>query len=105
MQVRRIVVRDRYPIFESEVYMRSLNRYVLVLAGLALAVQVQAWIEVAHRRGAGTAWTVHLSFAAVAMLWLLLGAVVFLQRRSGRAGQLFLASSAAGAMFVGTGTT
>ncbi|MBV9282838.1 MAG: GAF domain-containing sensor histidine kinase, partial [Chloroflexi bacterium] len=46
----------------------------------------------------------HAAFALVALLWLLLGGTVFLQRRASLAAHFFLLSSAAGSSYLGVGT-
>src|SRR5947209_8760869 len=98
--IQRIVVRDKHPVFDPELLRRPLNRVVLGVLSLALLVQVAALVQVL--RGAGKSATAfdHSLFALVALFWLALGVLVFLQRRARRTGQLFAFSSAFGSVFV-----
>lgn len=104
MNVQRIVIRDRYPVLDREILTRPLNRAVLAGASIALAVQAAALVQVLEGKGKPATPLEHAAFAAVALLWLALGSLVFLQRRARRAGQLFLLSSAAGSVFLSLGT-
>src|SRR5579875_1817000 len=109
--VRRVVIRDRYPILGPEVIQRPLNRLVIGAAAAALAGQVVALIQVL--RGRGTASGIaghtagasdHVAFAGVALVWLAMGILVFLQRRAHEAGQFFLLAAAVGSVFLSFGT-
>lgn len=102
--VHRVIVRDKHPVFDPELLRRPFNRVVLALLGVSLAVQLGALVQVV--RGAGKPATTfdHTLFALVALFWIALGTLVFLQRRARRTGQLFALSSAFGSIFVSLGT-
>lgn len=102
--VQRVVIHDKHPVFEPELLSRPLNRAVIGAAAFSLAVQIFGLVQVLMGRGVTVGWFDHVSFAAVAFLWLAFGVLVFLQRRAQRAGQLFLLSAAAGSMYLGVGT-
>lgn len=102
--IQRIVVHDKHPVFEPRYLARPFNRWVLGLAGLSLLVQVVGLIQGAVGQGKQVGWFDHASFAIVAFLWLLLGLMVFLQRRAGLTGRLFLLFAASGSAFLGVGT-
>lgn len=103
MELRRVVIRDRYPVLDRAVVTRPLNQAALAAALVSLAAQ--AWAIGIDLSGGGrpAGGFERFSFAFVALLWLGMGVLVFLQRRAVRAGQLFLLSSAAGATFVALG--
>jgi signal transduction histidine kinase len=102
--VRRVVIRDKYPIFGPEILARPLNRFVLAGALVSVGVQAAALAQVIGGHGRSVSWPEHAGFAVVAFLWLAMGVLVFLQRRAYRAGQLFLLSASAGAVFLSMGT-
>lgn len=102
--IQRIVVHDKHPVFDPEVFRRPLNRLVLAVLSLALVVQGGALIQVLEGRGNPATPFDHALFALVALVWLALGCLVFLQRRARRTGQLFALSSAFGSVFVSLGT-
>jgi signal transduction histidine kinase len=102
--VRRVVIRDRHPIFGPELLHRRLNRWVLLAAALSIGIQAAALAQVLAGHGRSVAWPDHVAIAAVALLWLAMGVLVFLQRRAHRAGQLFLLSASAGAAFLSLAT-
>ncbi|MBV9280094.1 MAG: hypothetical protein JOZ41_08445, partial [Chloroflexi bacterium] len=102
--VRRVVIHDKHPILDAEVLNRPANRAVLAVAGLALLIQLAALVQVLLDKGNQVGWFDHTSFAVVSFLWLLVGLLVFMQRRGHRAGQLFLLSAAAGSVFLALGT-
>src|SRR5690242_3179790 len=77
---------------------------VLGAAALSLGVQVAGLVQVSLGYGTQMGRFDHAAFALVALLWLLLGATVFVQRRASRAARYFLFSSAAGSAFLGGGT-
>ncbi len=101
--IQRIVVRDKHPVFEPSYLTHPLNRAVLGLAVLSLSVQVVGLVQGLVGQGKQVSWFDHASFAMVAFLWLLLGFMVFLQRRAGLAGRLFLLFAASGSAFLGVG--
>jgi signal transduction histidine kinase len=102
--IQRIVVRDKHPVFEPRYLAQPFNRWVLGLAGLSLLVQLVGLIQGLVGQGEKVGWFDHASFAIVAFLWLLLGLMVFLQRRAGLAGRLFLLFAASGSAFLAVGT-
>jgi signal transduction histidine kinase len=102
--VRRVIVHDKPPIFEPETVRRPANRVVLSAAGLALLIQIGAIVDEALGRGLSVPFLDHVAFAAVSLLWLALGVLVFLQRRSRGAGRLFLLSASCGSAFLALGT-
>ena len=102
--IQRIVVHDKHPVFEPRYLARPFNRWALGLAGLSLLIQVTGLIQGLEGQGKAVGWFDHASFAVVAFLWLLLGIMVFLQRRAGLAGRLFLLFATAGSAFLGEGT-
>jgi signal transduction histidine kinase len=61
-------------------------------------------VDEATGRGLNVPFFDHVGFAVVALLWLALGVLVFLQRRSRSAGRLFLLSAACGSGFLCLGT-
>ncbi|GAC1637889.1 MAG: hypothetical protein NVS4B2_26880 [Chloroflexota bacterium] len=71
---------------------------------VALLVQIFGVVQVHNGWGESVDWFDHILWSAVAVLWLLLGILVFLQRCAHRAGRLFLLSSAAGSIWLGVGT-
>jgi signal transduction histidine kinase len=98
--VRRVVVHDKPPLYDPQSLRGTVNRAVLGVAVLALVGQIAAIVQViAGRANRATAFDYTL-FAVVALLWLALGVLVFLQRRGRRTGQLFALSSAFGSIFV-----
>lgn len=103
MELRRVVIRDRHPIVDAALYTRPLNRAVLAAAALALAIQIVGAVESARGLGAPTGAFERLAYALVALLWLVAGLLVFVQRRRRRTGQLFLLSAAAGSIFLSLG--
>ncbi len=103
-QVRRVVVHDRNPVFDPVVITRPGGRAVVLLAALALVVQIMALGQILDGEGAGVGVFEHFAFASVACLWLLVGILVFLQRQGSHAGSAFLLSSAAGSSFLALGT-
>jgi len=109
--VRRVVIHDKHPVLGPELVTRPLNLFVLIVAAATLAIQALALVQVLT--GAGTATGVagdkagaadHVAFAIVALLWVCLGIVVFLQRRARFTGQFFLLAACAGATFLALGT-
>ncbi len=102
--VRRVIVHDKPPIFEPEIVRRPANRVVLGAAAFSLLTQVGALVDVALGRGESVSLFDHAAFALVSVLWLALGVLVFLQRRSRSAGRLFLLSASCGAVFLSLGT-
>lgn len=102
--VRRVIVHDKPPIFEPETVRRPANRVVLGAAILSLLTQAGAIVDAASGRGLNVPFFDHVAFALVAVLWLALGLLVFLQRRSRSAGRLFLLSAACGSVFLSLGT-
>lgn len=102
--IQRVVVRDKHPVFEPRYLSRPINRWALGLAVLSLLVQLVGLIQGLVGQGKTVGWFDHASFAIVALLWLLLGVMVFLQRRAGLAGRLFLLFAASGSAFLGVGT-
>jgi signal transduction histidine kinase len=102
--VQRIVVHDKHPVFDPELLRRPLNRAVLGVVALALVAQVAALAQIIGGRGNAATPFDHALFALVALLWLALGILVFLQRRARRTGQLFALASAFGSVFVSLGT-
>lgn len=102
--IQRIVVRDKHPVFEPRYLAGPFNRWVLSLAGLSLLIQVVGLTQGLVGQGKQVSWFDHASFAVVAFLWLALGFMVFLQRRAGLAGRLFLLFAASGSAFLGVGT-
>jgi signal transduction histidine kinase len=102
--IQRVVVRDKHPVFDPELLRRPLNRVVLAVVGLGLAAQVAALVQVIGGHGNASTPFDHALFALVAIFWLALGVLVFLQRRARRTGQLFALASAFGSAFVAFGT-
>src|SRR5690242_17696840 len=94
--VRRVVIRDKQPLVEPEILVPPLNRIALCTVSLALLAQGIAALQVIMGQGSPWDWFDHLSFAAVAFVWWLLGVIVFLQRHAQRTGALFLLSAACG---------
>lgn len=103
-QVRRVVVHDRNPVFDPVVLARRPSRAVLLLAALALLIQIVALGEVLAGEGMRVGPFEHVSFAVVALLWLVVGILIFLQRQGSHAGSAFLLSSAVGSIFLALGT-
>ncbi|HEX6508422.1 MAG TPA: hypothetical protein VF221_12380, partial [Chloroflexota bacterium] len=102
--IQRVVVRDKHPVFESGYLARPFNRVVLGLAALSLLIQIAGLIQGLAGQGKVVSGFDHASFAVVAFLWLLLGCMVFLQRRAGLAARLFLLFAASGSAFLAVGT-
>ncbi len=102
--VKRVVIRDKSPVFDADIFLRPLNRVVVGVVGVALLIQIVALGQVIAGQGKPAGWFDHASFAVVALLWLALGILVFLQRRAGDAGRLFLLSAAAGSAFLALAT-
>jgi signal transduction histidine kinase len=102
--IQRIVIRDKHPVFEPSYLTQPFNRWVLGIAGLSLVIQGVGLVQGLVGAGKQVSWFDHASFAVVALLWLLLGFMVFLQRRAGLAGRLFLLFAASGSAFLGMGT-
>ncbi|PZR99466.1 MAG: hypothetical protein DLM70_15320, partial [Chloroflexi bacterium] len=102
--VRRVVIRDKHPVFERELIELRPNRAVLAVATFALLVQIFAVTQAAMALGNRVGWFEHVLWSGVACLWLALGILVFLQRRAHHAGRLFLLCSSAGAIWLGMGT-
>ena len=98
--VQRVVVHDKHPVLEAEILARPRNRVVLAASALSLLVQIGALAQVVVGQGDRVGWFDHAGFSLVAFLWLALGVLVFLQRRSHRAGHLFLLSAATGSAFL-----
>jgi signal transduction histidine kinase len=76
---------------------------VLAVAVISLLVQVAALGQVIAGQGQKVGIFDHIAFALVAFLWLALGLLVFLQRRVGRAGRVFLLCASAGSIFIALG--
>ncbi|PZS05845.1 MAG: hypothetical protein DLM70_05915, partial [Chloroflexi bacterium] len=99
MNPTRVAIWDLHPVFDRNIVHRPLNLIALGAALASATVQVTAvWQTVSGFRGPA----VHLSqgpFSAAAAVWLALGLLVFLQRRAGRVGPLFLISASFGAIF------
>jgi len=102
--VRRVIIRDKQPWFEPRILDGRSNRAVLLAAVVSLLIQLVALIQVLQGQGKKVGVVDHVSFAVVALLWLTLGVLVFLQRRNQGAGQLFLLSAVAGSAFLSLGT-
>ena len=102
--IQRIVVRDKHPVFEPRYLAGPFNRWALSLAALSLLIQAVGLTQGLLGEGKQVGWFDHASFAIVAFLWLTLGFMVFLQRRAGLAGRLFLLFAASGSAFLGVGT-
>lgn len=102
--VRRVIVHDKPPIFDPDTVRRPVNRIVLGAAALSLLVQAGALVDVVSGRGQKVPFFDHVAFALVSALWLALGVLVFLQRRSRNTGRLFLLSASCGAAFLSLGT-
>src|SRR5436305_2066977 len=100
----RVVVHDKQPLFDPDMFLRPLNRVVPGVAGCSLFIQIAGLIQVILHPGDGLSWFDHVGFAVVAFLWLALGVLVFLQRRVGSEGRLFLLSASAGSIFLGLST-
>ena len=83
--VRRVVIRDKYPVLEPEVLDRPLNRLALAAAGASVFVQITAVVKVAGGQDRSLEWLDLMAFAGVAFVWFLMGLLVFLQRRARRA--------------------
>jgi signal transduction histidine kinase len=98
--VQRVVVHDKLPLFDPEPLQRPVNRLLLGVAALALIEQGVALGQViAGHANPATPFDFAL-FAFVALLWLGLGILVFIQRRGRRTGQLFLLAASFGSVFV-----
>lgn len=102
--VRRVVIRDKYPLLGPEILVRPLNRIALGAAGLSLIVQLAALFQVLEGHGRAVSWVEHAAIASVALLWFVMGLLVFLQRRAHRSGQIFLLSASSGAIFLSLGS-
>jgi signal transduction histidine kinase len=102
--VRRVIVHDKPPIFEPEIVRRPANRAVLGVGALSLLIQAGAVIQGALGYGRSVSVFEHLGYAVVSLLWLGLGLLVFLQRRSRNAGRFFLLSASCGAACLSLGT-
>lgn len=76
----------------------------MAAAAISLLVQVAALVQVLLGQGRRVGTFEHASFAVVALLWLALGVLVFLQRQVGRSGRMFLLSAALGSCFLSMGT-
>src|SRR5579864_3009579 len=100
MELRRVVIRDKQPVFDSAILARPLNRAVLTAAAVSLGIQIVAIAGNARGLGRNVSPFERVSFALVALLWLAIGLLVFLQRRHRRTGQLFLLASASGGVFM-----
>jgi signal transduction histidine kinase len=103
-RVNRVVIKDKHPAFDPDIFLRRINRVVLLVAGVSILVQVAGLVQVLLGQGTPVGWFDHMAFAVVGFLWLVVGVLVFLQRRAGRAGQYFLLSAAAGSIFLSLGT-
>lgn len=102
--VKRVVIHDKEPFLEPEFFTRRVNRAVLGVGVLALLIQAWALLQVLLGQGQKAGWFDHATFAIVALLWLALGVLVFVQRRARYSGRLFLLSAAAGSSFLSLGT-
>lgn len=98
--VKRVVIHDKNPVLEPEVFTRPVNRVAVGLAACSALVQIwglaQDILGYGHRNG----WFDYASSAFVAFLWLGLGVLVFLQRGARYSGRLFLLSAATGSAFL-----
>jgi signal transduction histidine kinase len=103
-RIQRLIIRDQAPVLEPALFARPVNWIVLAAVGLAVSAQIAGLVQVALGYGNQVGRFDHASFAIVAFLWLLLGSMVFLQRRGSLAGRFFLLSSVAGAAYLGVGT-
>ena len=103
-RIQRVVIRDLPPVLEPTLFVRPANMAMLGAIGLSLSVQVAGIVQVVAGYGNKVGRFDHASFAVVALLWLLLGSMVFLQRRASLAARFFLLSSVAGSVFLGLGT-
>lgn len=101
---RHIVIRDGPPLFNPALTRRPADWVALACAALSLCVQAVALVQVSQGFGNQVGLFDHVAFAAVALLWLLLGIAVFLQRAGTDSGRFFLLSSAAGSGYLGLGT-
>ena len=100
----RVVIRDRAAVFDPTLLASPANRLVLGAAGLSAGVQVAGLVQVYLGYGTTVGRFDHATFALVALLWLLLGSTVFLQRRASRAARCFLLAAVAGSIYLGVGT-
>jgi signal transduction histidine kinase len=103
-RVRRIVIRDGPPVFDPTIVKGSADRITIAIGALSLCVQVVGVVQVSRGFGNQVGILDHASFAVVALLWLLLGFTVFLQRAGTAPGRFFLLSAAAGSSYLGVGT-
>jgi signal transduction histidine kinase len=103
-RIQRVVIRDLPPVLEPALLDRPVNWFMLGAVGFSLCVQVTGLIQVILGYGNKVGRFDHASFAIVALLWLLLGSMVFLQRQASLAARFFLLSSVAGSVFLGVGT-
>ena len=101
---RHVVVRDGPPLFNPPLIRGLADWIAISCAALSLGVQAVALAQVGQGFGNQVGLFDHASFALVALLWLLLGVAVFLQRAGTDAGRFFLLSSAAGSCYLGVGT-
>jgi signal transduction histidine kinase len=99
-----LVIRDRAAILDPALAADPANCLAIAAAGLALSVQLVGLVQVLLGHGARAGLFDHTAFSVVALLWLFLGATVFLQRRASRAARYFLLASAAGSAYLGVGT-
>src|SRR5436305_6471960 len=70
--VRRVIVHDKIPVLEPDIFLGPTNRLVLGTAALSLLLQSIALGEVDAGQGASVGIFEHISFALVALLWLAL---------------------------------
>lgn len=103
-RVRRIVIRDRPPLFSHELVRYPADRMTIAVALFSLGAQAVALEQVEQGFGNQVGMVDHASFSLVALLWLLLGVTVFLQRAGTTAGRCFLLSAATGSCYLGFGT-
>jgi signal transduction histidine kinase len=102
--VRRIVIRDGPPVFDSALVTAPEDRITIAVAAFSLCVQVVALVQVCKGFGNQVGVFDHASFSVVALLWLMLGVTVFLQRAGTAASRFFLLSAAAGSCYLAVGT-
>jgi signal transduction histidine kinase len=103
-RIQRVVIRDLPPVFEPALIARPRDWVMLGAIGLSVCVQVGGLVQVILGYGNSVGRFDHGSFAVVALLWLVLGCMVYLQRRASLAARFFLLSSVAGSMYLGVGT-
>ena len=80
--IQCVVIRDLPPVLEPALFDRPVNGLMLGAIGISISVQVAGIVQVLTGYGNKVGRFDHASFAVVALLWILPGYVVFLQRRA-----------------------